>query len=153
MAIWIMVAVFMVGGFAAAILTSRSNKSTVNKYNGYTETPAEVSEKERINRADDITKLGTLRSQGAITNEEYERMVNALSVVVNHAYVKPQSKGKGFPKSLYLLPVFFGVIGGIIGALIVARIYKTKWWQMILVGIITSVIAYVIYAAIIPMPQ
>jgi len=149
MAIWVMVAAFVVGGFTAAILTSRSNKSTINKYNGYTETPAEISEKERINRADDITKLGTLRSQGAITNEEYERMVNALSV--NHVAVKPQSKG--FPKSLYLLPVFFGVIGGIIGALIVARVYKTKWWQMILVGIITSVIAYVIYAAIIPMPQ
>ena len=150
MEIWIMVGVFVVGGFIAAILTSRSNKSTI-KYNEYTETPAEISEKERINRADDITKLGTLRSQGAITNEEYERMVNALSVVANHTAVKPQSQG--FPKSLYLLPVLFGVIGGIIGALIVARVYKTKWWQMILVGIITSVIAYVIYAAIIPMPQ
>jgi uncharacterized membrane protein YeaQ/YmgE (transglycosylase-associated protein family) len=141
----------VVGGFAVAILTSRSNKSTINKYNGYTETPAEVSEKEWRNRVGDITKLGTLRSQGAITNEEYERMVNALSVVANHAYVKPQSKG--FPKSLYLLPVCFGIIGGIIGALIAARVYKTKWWQIILVGIITSVIAYVIYAAIIPMPQ
>ena len=138
MEIWIIVAILFIVGFIALLFTiRRSNRSTIK----YTDLPVKTSQSERVyNSNNDITKLGTLKSQGAITNEEYERMVSALSTHPSQPTVIPQTKG--LPGSLYILPIFFGIIGGVIGALIAAKAYKTRWWPMLVVGIASSVVSW-----------
>lgn len=56
---------------------------------------------------------------------------------------------KGFPSALFLLPILLGMIGGIVGAMLAARVYKSRWWQMIAMGIVFSVIWYVVYIILI----
>jgi hypothetical protein len=148
MEIWIIIGILVVVGIVALVLTSRNNnKSTIK----YTDPPVEVSQSEQIyNSNNDITKLGSLRSQGAITEEEYARMVAALSTNRPQTPVIPIPQKKGLPGSMYILPVFFGIIGGIIGALIAAKAYKTKWWPMLVVGLASSIVSWLIYALVIP---
>jgi len=45
---------------------------------------------------------------------------------------------KRFPGVLWLLPLFLGVVGGIIAALISALKYQASWWELLVVGIIMT---------------
>lgn len=48
-----------------------------------------------------------------------------------------------FPGVLWILPIFFGFIGGTIGALIAGCCYRDTWWELFLIGIIIQVMALV----------
>lgn len=47
---------------------------------------------------------------------------------------------KSFPGTLWLLPIFFGVIGGIIASLIANMKYKASWWELLVAGILISIV-------------
>ena len=53
--------------------------------------------------------------------------------------------GVDFPGTLYLLSIFLGLIGGIIGALIAAKVYQSSWWKLIAVGILMTFCWYGVY--------
>ena len=56
----------------------------------------------------------------------------------------PKPIQKSFPGALWLLPIFFGIIGGIIAALIADMKYQASWWELFVVGIFMSVLGIVI---------
>ena len=47
----------------------------------------------------------------------------------------------GFPGVLWLLPIFFGVLGGIIAGMISSMKYNASWLELFLVGLILTVMA------------
>ncbi len=53
-----------------------------------------------------------------------------------------------FPGVLWILPIFFGLIGGIIAALISGLKYQASWWELLLVGFLINVVIGVIYFAL-----
>ena len=54
------------------------------------------------------------------------------------ALIEKPSKNK-FPGALWLLPIFFGVIGGIIAALIASIKYNASWWELLVGGICITI--------------
>ena len=46
---------------------------------------------------------------------------------------------KGFPMVLWLLPIFFGLFGGIIAALISNLKYEASWIELFMVGLILQI--------------
>jgi len=53
-----------------------------------------------------------------------------------------------FPGVLWLMPIFFGIIGGVLAAMIASLKYEASWWELVVVGLIVTcigVIAYVIF--------
>lgn len=56
---------------------------------------------------------------------------------------KPISKG--FPGALWLLPIFLGIIGGIIASIIAGTVYHAKWWPLLVGGIMLTIIWYIVY--------
>jgi hypothetical protein len=89
-----------------------------------------------------LEKLSDLKEKGILSEEEYKAKRDQI-INSENAPVK-----KGFPGTLFLLPIFLGTIGGITGAIIAVKVYKSKWWQMIVVGIIMNLVWYAIYKAI-----
>ena len=49
------------------------------------------------------------------------------------------------PGLLWILPIGFGLLGGIIAALMVADRYAGSWWEYIIVGILTSGLIFFLY--------
>ena len=49
------------------------------------------------------------------------------------------SEKKGFPGVLWILPVFFGLLGGVIAAMIASMRYGASWWELLLVGLLVQV--------------
>lgn len=43
---------------------------------------------------------------------------------------------RGFPGSLWLFPIFFGLLGGIIASLIADMKYNAGWLELFIVGLI-----------------
>ncbi len=58
-----------------------------------------------------------------------------------------QSQGQ-FPGVLWVLPILFCVLGGVIGAIIAGTIYKANWWGLLLVGFVMLFIYFAIGVAI-----
>jgi len=52
----------------------------------------------------------------------------------------PKPIRKSFPGTLWLLPIFFGFIGGIIAALIADIKYQASWWELLVAGILINVL-------------
>ncbi len=52
-----------------------------------------------------------------------------------------------FPGALWLLPIFFGPIGGITASLIANMKYGAKWWGLLLVGFLVPLSAALIWFA------
>ena len=50
-----------------------------------------------------------------------------------------------FPGVLWLLPVFLGLFGGIIAALISNLKYQASWWELFAVGLAITFISGIIY--------
>ena len=46
---------------------------------------------------------------------------------------------KRFPAALWLLPLFFGLVGGIIAALISNLKYEASWIELFMVGLILQI--------------
>ena len=90
------------------------------------------------------------RSKKYVVNR-YDRPTTEEVVAHSTLGSVSETASSRFPNSLYLLPIFFGIIGGIIGALIAAKAYKTKWWPMLIVGIASSAVSWLIYVLVIPM--
>jgi hypothetical protein len=82
-----------------------------------------------------LEKLAELKDKGILTEEEYQ--VKKQQIIQSDDAPK-KIEGKGFPSSLFLLPILLGLIGGIIGAFIAAQTYKSTWWQLIAMGLIFS---------------
>ena len=59
-------------------------------------------------------------------------------------HVIQRERGKA-PGLLWILPIGFGLLGGIIAALMVADRYTGSWWEYIIVGLITSGLFFFIY--------
>jgi tetrahydromethanopterin S-methyltransferase subunit D len=85
-----------------------------------------------------LEKLADLKSKGVLTDEEYEVKKAMIIKEDNDSVEARESQRNGFPTVLFLLPILLGILGGIIGALIAAQAYKSRWWQMIAMGIIFS---------------
>ncbi len=51
----------------------------------------------------------------------------------------------GTPSVLYLLPIFFGVLGGVIAAVIAGTVYKASWVVLFIVGIISSIFSWILW--------
>ena len=45
---------------------------------------------------------------------------------------------KQFPGVLWLLPIMFGLLGGLTAALISGLKYKASWWELFLAGCIVT---------------
>ena len=60
----------------------------------------------------------------------------------------PKPIQKSFPGALWLLPIFFGISGGIIAALIADMKYQASWWELLVLGIIISGVALLLYFAL-----
>lgn len=54
----------------------------------------------------------------------------------------PKPTEKSCPGTLWLLPIFFGFIGGTIAALIADMKYHASWWEFFVAGILMSGVAY-----------
>ena len=52
---------------------------------------------------------------------------------------------KRYPGVLWLLPIFFGFIGGIVASLISGLKYEASWWELLVVGIITQIFAIIVW--------
>ena len=48
--------------------------------------------------------------------------------------------GNKFPGVLWLLPIHFGIVGGVIAALIAVTVYESSWWELYLAGMLISVL-------------
>ena len=60
----------------------------------------------------------------------------------------PRATKNRFPGVLWLLPIFFGLLGGIVAAMISSMKYQASWWELATVGgIITvlQILAYVLF--------
>ncbi len=55
---------------------------------------------------------------------------------------------KSFPGTLWLLPIFFGIVGGVIAALIADMKYQASWRELLVLGIIISGVALLLYFAL-----
>ena len=82
------------------------------------------------------------RSQKKVANQ-YDPPTTEEAVALANKQIPSKTQSEGFPNSLYLLPIFFGILGGIIGALIAAQKYRAKWWHLIFLGILCTVLSYV----------
>ena len=60
----------------------------------------------------------------------------------------PKPIRKNFPGTLWLLPIFFGIVGGLIAALIADLKYQASWWELLVLGIIISGVALLLYFAL-----
>lgn len=60
------------------------------------------------------------------------------SAVEDTSQVAAKPTRKRYPGVLWLLPLFLGVVGGIIAALISALKYQASWWELLVVGIIMT---------------
>ena len=66
-----------------------------------------------------------------------------------HGRTKQVTKNK-FPGVLWLLPIFLGLLGGIIAAMISSMKYQASWWELFTVGFVItvgSVLLYVLFLA------
>ena len=81
---------------------------------------------------------------------QYDRPTTEEIVTLSNKQTPPKTQSQGFPKALYLLPIFFGLFGDIAGGLIAAQKYKAKWWQMIVLGLLSSALAYILLAVFHP---
>ena len=45
---------------------------------------------------------------------------------------------KRFPGVLWLLPILFGIIGGVVASLIASLKYEATWWPLFVVGLAIS---------------
>jgi hypothetical protein len=59
----------------------------------------------------------------------------------------PRARRRNFPGTLWLLPIFFGILGGIVAALIASLKYESSWWELVFAGIAMTVVAVLIYMA------
>lgn len=50
-----------------------------------------------------------------------------------------------FPGILWLLPIFFGLTGGILAGFISSLKYQDSWWELVLAGFVVSCLAVVAY--------
>ena len=50
-----------------------------------------------------------------------------------------------FPSVLWILPICFGMIGGLAAALIASLKYQASWWELFAAGCIVSFVAIVGY--------
>ena len=50
-----------------------------------------------------------------------------------------------FPGVLWILPILFGLIGGVIAGLIASLKYEASWWELVLVGFIINVLVVIGY--------
>jgi len=55
-------------------------------------------------------------------------------------------KGK-FPGVLWLLPICFGLFGGVIAGLVASIKYQASWWELVVGGLLVTVVCYVILFA------
>ena len=62
------------------------------------------------------------------------------------ATTKRKPTRRRFPASLWLLPLFFGILGGIAAALVADLKYKASWWELFLGGIIISFLWFLLLA-------
>ena len=89
------------------------------------------------------------RSKKYVVNR-YDRPTTEEVVAHSTRGSVSETASSRFPNALYLLPIFFGIFGGIVAALIAAQKYKVKWWQLIAVGLLSSVLAYIVLAVVQP---
>ena len=54
------------------------------------------------------------------------------------------------PHSLWILPLLFGIIGGVVAALIADLKCKASWWELMVVGVMVSIIWWAIFMALMP---
>ncbi len=50
-----------------------------------------------------------------------------------------------FPGVLWLLPIFFGVLGGTIAAMIASMKYQASWWELFVTGLIITAVLGLVY--------
>ncbi len=62
---------------------------------------------------------------------------------------KKEVNRRKFPGVLWLLPIFLGLIGGIVAALIADMKYQASWWELFLVGFIINTLAIIAYFLIV----
>ena len=63
---------------------------------------------------------------------------------------KKEITARKFPGVLWLLPIFFGLLGGIVAAMISSMKYQASWWELFTVGLIITlgeVLIYVLFLA------
>ena len=56
---------------------------------------------------------------------------------------------KKFPGVLWILPIFFGLIGGIISAVIAGAAFKASWWELLFAGIAMNAAWGIVYILLI----
>jgi len=56
-----------------------------------------------------------------------------------------QATKNKFPGVLWLLPIFFGLLGGIVAAMISSMKYQASWWELATVGGIVTVLEILVY--------
>jgi len=55
---------------------------------------------------------------------------------------------KSYPAYLWAFPILFGIIGGIVAAIVAGAVYKSRWWNLLIVGLCMSFIWAAIYYAL-----
>ncbi len=53
------------------------------------------------------------------------------------------------PGALWLLPIFFGVIGGIVSSIIVSCKYSGPWWPYTVVGLIINFLIFLAWTVLV----
>lgn len=89
------------------------------------------------------------RSKKYVVNR-YDRPTTEEVVAHSTRGSVSETASSRFPNALYLLPIFFGIFGGIVAALIAAQKYKVKWWQLIVLGLLSSALVYIVLAVVQP---
>ena len=56
-----------------------------------------------------------------------------------------KTEDKRFPGALWLLPIFFGLFGGIVAALIANLKYGAHWMELFLVGLLLQVAGFMFW--------
>lgn len=49
-----------------------------------------------------------------------------------------------FPGVLWLLPICFGLFGGVVAGLIASMKYQASWWELVVAGFIINLAVYVL---------
>jgi hypothetical protein len=59
------------------------------------------------------------------------------------------AKENKFPSVLWLLPILFGFVGGIVAAFISNIAYKASWWKLFVIGICITLLWIFVWMAIV----
>jgi hypothetical protein len=97
---------------------------------------------------DDLFTQLTGKLKQAIEDPEARYLLDKLEHIKSIPMDRDKRGRRTFPGILWLLPICFGLLGGIIAALIADMKYHASWWELLITGLVLTFLVVLIYLLI-----